>query len=137
MIYVLASLLLVISPLVWFFSQIMYYRKRKGEFHVLLALGAEETSVSKLHRVTGGVLAGAAFLLTALLSGLLNALVYGALNTVLPKFGLAQNVGYPYELSLSALSACVVVSVICGFLSCEIPYRLFQKSRKEGRIEIK
>ncbi len=137
MIYVLAILLLVISPLVWFFSQIMYYRKRRGEFHILLALGAEEKSISTLHRITGGVLSGIAFLITVALSSLCNALVHLAVNTLLPKFGLLPNVGYDYELSVPALIACVVVSVICGFMSCEIPYRMFQKSKRDGTVEVK
>lgn len=137
MIYVLATMLLIISPLVWFFSQIMYYKKRREEFHVLLALGGEEASIAKLHRIAGGVLSGAAFLLTVLLSCACNALVHFCINTLLPKFGLIQGVGYAYELSLPALIVCIAVSVLCGFMSCEIPYRMFEKSKRKGIVEVK
>ena len=137
MIYTLAALLLIISPLVWFFSQIMYYRKRQGEFHMLLALGADKASIPKIHRMTGGVLSGLAFMVTILLSCLLNAVVHLSINTILPKFGLLENVGYDYELSLPALVACILVSVLCGFLSCEVPYRIFKKNKKKDTIEVK
>ena len=131
MILMLSALLLLISPLVWFFSQIMYYRKRKSELNLLLALGAEKASLGTLHRVAGGILSGLAFLVTALLSYLCNFAVHMLLNTLLPKFGLIENVYYAFELSWPALLGCLVVSVACGFLSCELPYRLFLKGKKK------
>ncbi len=132
MILILSTLLLLISPLVWFFSQIMYYRKRKSELNLLLALGAERSSLGKLHRVAGGILSGLAFFATALLSYLCNFAVHMMLNTLLPKFGLIENVYYAFELSLPALLGCLLVSVACGFLSCELPYRLFLGGRKKN-----
>ncbi len=132
MILILSTLLLTISPLVWFFAQIMYYRKRRNEFNILLALGAQRDSISKLHRLAGGVLSGLAFLVTAGLSYLCNSLVHLLLNTLLPKFGLIENVYYAFEMSLPALALCLIVSVACGFLSCELPYRLFRKERKRA-----
>lgn len=131
MILMLSALLLMISPLVWFFSQIMYYRKRKNELNLLLALGAERRSLGTLHRVAGGILSGLAFLVTAMLSYICNFAVHMMLNTLLPKFGIIENVYYPFELSLPALIGCLLVSVICGFMSCELPYRLFLKDRKK------
>lgn len=137
MILTLASLILLTSPLVWFFSQLMYYRKRRGELRILLALGAKQNSLGTLHRITGGVLSGAAFLATVILSYLCNAAVHLLINTLLPKFGIIESVGYAFELSWPALWACLLVSVLCGFLSCEVPYRLFRRNEKAGSIVIK
>ena len=137
MIYTLGILLLIISPLIWFFSQIMYYGKRRDEFHILLALGGEEASIAKLHRVAGGVLSCIAFFVTVLLSSGCNAVIHFLLNTLLPKFGLAENVGYVYELSVPALIASALISMVCGFMSCEIPYRLFKRKKKKGIVEVK
>lgn len=123
----LAVCLLLISPMVWYFSQIMFYRKRRNEFAVLHALGAPDSAFAKLHRLAGGVLSGAAFLVTVLLSLLCNYLVYFTVNTLLPKLHLIESIHYEYRLSLPALIACVLVSVLCGFLSCELPYRLYTK----------
>ena len=123
----LAVCLLLISPMVWYFSQIMFYRKRRNEFAVLHALGAPDDAFAKLHRLAGGVLSGAAFLFTVLISLLCNYLVYFCINTLLPKLHLIDSIRYEFSLSLPALIACVLVSVLCGFLSCELPYRLFTK----------
>ncbi len=123
----LAVCLLLISPMVWYFSQIMFYRKRRGEFAVLHALGAPDEAFAKLHRLAGGVLSGAAFIITIGVSLLCNYLVFFCVNTLLPKLHIIESVRYEFALSLPALIACVLVSVLCGFLSCELPYRLFTK----------
>ena len=123
----LAVCLLLISPLVWYFSQIMFYRKRRNEFAVLHALGAPDHAFAKIHRLAGGVLSGAAFLVTILVSLLCNYLVFFTINTLLPWLHLTESIRYEFTLSLPALIACVLVSVLCGYLSCEIPYHLYTK----------
>lgn len=123
----LAVCLLLVSPMIWYFSQIMFYRKRRNEFAILHALGAPDGSFARLHRLAGGVLSGLAFLCTVLLTLLCNYLVYTFVNTLLPKFFMTESVHYEFALSWPALVLCVVVSVLCGFLSCELPYRLFTK----------
>ena len=123
----LAACLLLISPMVWYFSQIMFYRKRRNEFAVLHALGAPDDAFAKMHRLAGGVLSGVAFLVTILVSLLCNYLVYFAVNTLLPWLHITESIHYDFHLSVPALIACVLVSVLCGFLSCELPYRLYTK----------
>ncbi|MBE6585845.1 MAG: FtsX-like permease family protein [Ruminococcaceae bacterium] len=132
LIFILSLLLLLISPLVWFFSQVMYYRKRRKEFHLLYALGAPRNSIAKLHRLAGGVLSGIAFLATAMLSYLCNWLMHMLLNTLLPKFGIIENVYYAFEISWPAFALCLVISVLCGFLSCEVPYVMFRQEQKKN-----
>ena len=129
----LGSLLLIISPLVWLFSQVMFYRRRRGEFDLLHALGSPDGTLPKLFRQTGGILSGLAFLTTVLLACLCNWLVFTVVTVLLPKMHLTEAVSYDYALSLPALAACVAVSVICGFLSCEIPYRLIRKGKYTQR----
>ena len=123
----LGSLLLIISPLVWLFSQVMFYRRRRGEFDLLHALGSPDGTLPKLFRQTGGILSGLAFLTTVLLACLCNWLVYAVVTVLLPKLHVTETVSYDYRLSLPALLACIAVSVICGFMSCEIPYRLIRR----------
>jgi ABC-type antimicrobial peptide transport system permease subunit len=123
----LAICLLLISPMVWYFSQIMFYRKRRNEFAVLHALGAPDDAFAKLHRMAGGVLSGAAFLITIGVSLLCNYAVFFIVNTLLPKLHITESVRYEFRLSIPALIACVVISAVCGFLSCELPYRMYTK----------
>ena len=123
----LAACLLLISPMVWYFSQIMFYRKRRNEFAVLHALGAPDDAFAKLHRLAGGVLSGTAFLMTILVSLACNYLVYYTVNTLLPWLHLTESIRYEFTLSYPALIACVLVSVLCGYMSCELPYHLYTK----------
>ncbi len=123
----IAVCLLVISPMVWYFSQLLFYRKRKNEFAILHALGAPDAAFAKLYRLAGGVLSGLAFLITVGLSYLCNYLIYFLIGTLLPKLHLTESLHYPFTLSLPALIACVLISILCGYLSCELPYRLYTK----------
>ncbi len=127
----LAACLLLISPMIWYFSQILFYRKRRTEFAILRALGAKDAAFSRIHRLAGGVLSGCAFLMTVLLSLGFNYGIYFVLNTLLPKTKLIESVHYDFGLSVPALIACVLVSVLCGYLSCELPYRLY--ARRDAR----
>ena len=132
----LAALLLALSPLVWLFSQIMFYRRRKEELDMLHALGAQSSALAKLHHMAGGVLSGLAFLATVGLSCLCNWGVYLLVTVLLPRMGLLETVHYEYALSLPALLACVAVSVVCGFLSCEIPLYLYRRQGYTGRRDV-
>ncbi len=132
LILTLAACLLLISPMVWYFSQLMFYRKRRREFSLLRALGAPDASFARVHRVAGGVLSGLAFLATVGLALLCNAGVHFTVNTLLPKLHLTESVSYPFTFSLPALVACVLISVLCGYFSCEVPYRLLMREWKQS-----
>ncbi len=123
----LAVGLLAVSPMIWYFSQILFYRKRRREFAILRAMGASDASFARIHRVAGGILSGAAFLVTILLSLLLNYGIYRTVNTFIPRFFRTESLYYDFSLSLPALVACVAVSILCGYLSCELPYRLYAR----------
>ncbi len=127
----LAAGLLCISPMIWYFSQILFYRKRRREFAVLRAVGAPDAAFARIHRLAGGILSGAAFLATILFALLCNYGIYFTVNTFIPKFFRTESLHYDFSLSLPALVACVAVSVLCGFLSCEIPYRLYARRDRE------
>jgi len=126
-IYTLAVCLLLISPLVWYFSQVMFYRKRRQEFAVLYALGAPRSSYVKLHRVAGGVITALAFAVTVPLAYFFNWVVYFTVGTLLPKLHIIDSVYYRFTISAPALAACLLISVICGYLSAELPYWLFTR----------
>ncbi len=123
----LAACLLLLSPMIWYFSQLLFYRKRRHEFAILHALGAPDAAFARIHRLAGGVLSGVAFAVTVLLALLCNWGVYMTVGTLLPKLHLTESLHLEFGLSLPALIACVLVSVLCGYLSCVLPYHLFVK----------
>lgn len=131
----LAILLMLVSPLIWLFSQIMFYRKRREEFTLLNALGAKRRAVSGLFPLAGGVLSLLAFVITTVSVWLTSLLVYTVVAVILPKFHIIDAFHYTYSLSWTMLGICAAVSLICGFLSCLIPYWLLRRDQKreQGR----
>ena len=127
----LAALLL--SPLVWFFSQSMFFAKREGEFYMLQSFGATDAKIKKLHLFSGGVLAASAFAASILLSSAAGYLMFMLLDNWLPKYGFIQAVRYSFSLPPAASAACLAVSMACGFASSLLPFRAYIKKRE--RIE--
>lgn len=128
----LAILLMLVSPLIWLFSQIMFYRKRREELILLHALGAKRRAVSGLFPLSGGVLSFLAFLITAAGVWVTSLLVYTVVAVILPKFHIIDAFNYTYSLSLPMLGLCALVSLVCGFLSCMIPCWLFRREQRRA-----
>ncbi|MBO5757001.1 MAG: ABC transporter permease [Clostridia bacterium] len=131
---VISCFILVVSPLVWFFSQLLYYRRREEEFYMLEAMGGFGIEIRGLHLTAGAVLSGVAFLVTLGMSYAFNFVLYMTMSRILPAFGVAQAINYNYYMPLWALALCAAVSVGCGFASCLVPYLLWKK-RTEARLE--
>ena len=133
---VIAVFILTVSPLVWFFSQMLFYRRREGEFYMLSAMGGFEREIRSLHLVAGAVLSGVAFAVTLGMSYAFNFILYIAMSRVLPGLGMVQAIDYNYYMPFWALALCAAVSVACGFASCLAPYfvwkrRMAQKVKRE------
>lgn len=127
---VISIFILVISPLVWFFSQLLFYRRREEEFYMLEAMGGFGIEIRGLHLTAGAVLSGVAFLVTLSMSYAFNFVLYMTVSRILPAFGMAQAINYHYYMPLWALALCAAVSVACGFASCFVPYLLWQKRKR-------
>jgi len=56
-----------------------------------------------------------------------NWVVYFTVGTLLPKLHIIDSVYYRFTISAPALAACLLISVICGYLSAELPYWLFTR----------
>jgi hypothetical protein len=53
LVLILSVLILVICPLVWFFSQILFFGKRRVELDMLASFGATDRELRGMHRVSG------------------------------------------------------------------------------------
>ena len=129
---IVAGMVLIFFPLVCFFSQFLFYFKRNKEFSILLAIGGIEDEIHRLHRIDGLLVSAVNFVLTLGMSFLMNWLVYMAMNTWLPSYGIVETaVRYRYGISPLMLILCLCISLGCGFLSCEIPYHQFIARRRK------
>ena len=133
MILTIAMAILSISPVIWFFSQILFWRKRRGEFRMLEAFGATASEIRMIHVFAGGIMAAASFVCSLGMGYAANYLLYRFCNSVLPSIGLGSGIKYEYQLSAGALAFSVLIAITCGFLSCLLPYYLGRADERKSR----
>ena len=127
---VLSFLVLVISPIVWFYSQTLFYEKRSKEMYVLAAYGARQSLFRRIHMTSGKILSVLGFVFTTILGALASYLVFKTMNEWLVFFGFGKGVNYTFYISPIALAICLVLSAFCGFVSAYLPYR---RTVRQGR----
>lgn len=124
----ISIMLLVISPIMWFFSQSLYYLKRESEFNILQALGARVKDIRNIYIQGGLQMAALSLVVSVALSYLGSYALFYVFNVVMPNFG-GENVRYVFYMPWYAILTSVVVSVACGFLSAYLPYKSYYKHR--------
>ncbi|MCD7776276.1 MAG: hypothetical protein LUH54_02765 [Firmicutes bacterium] len=125
-----AVLLLFISPMIWFFSQTLYYLKRENEFTILQSIGAMGSDIRKLYLV-GGILMGImSFVFCVGLSYILTYGLYHLVNVTIPSWTLSY-IRYDFYMPWYAILLSVVMSVACGFLSAYLPYVSFMRRKSK------
>ncbi len=128
--YVAISLLILcISPLVWFFSQSLYYKKREREFNILQSVGAIGSEIRSIYIRGGLSMATLSLIVSIALSYLGSYALFYLYNVIIPNF-TGENIRYVFYMPWYAIVTSVVMSVACGFLSAYFPYRSYFKYRK-------
>ena len=125
---IVSILILLISPLVWFFSQTLYYSKREKEFNILQALGAISSEIREICLQGGLTMAFLSLVVSIALSFIGSYILYLFVNVILPIFS-GDSVRFSFYMPWYAIVISVVVSVACGFLSTYLPYRSYYKHR--------
>lgn len=133
-IIIIAVMMLMLSPVVWFFSQILFYKKRSKEIEILRVFGAKEKSLRGIYIFAGLIMVVVAVIMTVLLSLILNFGTYKLFNEWLPAYGFTNVVNYDFYVSVVAIVISIAVSVICGFLSSYIPYKL-NKNQIKSKVQ--
>ena len=123
----IAVFLLALTPLLWFFSQVLFAFKRESEFTVLLAIGGVMDGIRRqcvydgvLSVVFGGVVLAA-------LTFAAGFLTYFATNHFLVQFFIKLPLRYEFAMPWLAFAVGVALALVCAFLSCYIPYLLFKR----------
>lgn len=128
LLYLLSILALLITPMIWIFSQIMFYKKREPEFRTLTYIGATLKEIMSIHAVSGGIIFVISFLANFILSRLLCYGIYRIFTAVLPRLGiLGMNVSFDSFVPLSTILLYAGVSALCGLISSLIPFILYKK----------
>lgn len=128
LIYALSVLVLLISPVAWIFSQIMFYKKRETEFDTLRAMGATVGEIGQIHLVSGILIFIVSFIANFALSRALCYIIYKIFGRVLPELGVSGlNVPFDSFVPMSTVLIFAVLSAVCGILSSVIPFLLYRK----------
>lgn len=128
LIIAISFLVLAISPLIWFFSQTLFVKKREKEFSVLLWLGAIKNDIKKLSRENGLMLAGVSIVSCVFLSWLIITIVQLAVTRIPPVlYGGTRSYYYGVHIPIPALIASVLMSIGCGYFSSMLPLGGFFK----------
>lgn len=120
-----SSVLLAVSPMVWIFSQILFYYKRRQEFELYLAVGAPLDSIRTLFLQDAlryaGVGAGVFALLAPPVSWVIHRMI--GLGT---RF-LGGDMLASFRLPWAAYIIGILICAACGFVSTMLPYFTYQK----------
>jgi len=128
--YIIISLLILcISPVIWFFSQTLYYAKRGQEFTILISIGAIMKEIKKLFIQGGLCMATLSLIISIALSYLGSYAMFYVYNVIVPFF-TGENVRYTFYMPWYAIVTSIIVSVACGFFSTYIPYLSYAKKRR-------
>ncbi len=125
----ISIMLLMVSPIVWLFSQVLFYLKREKEIGLLSMFGASERQLTNVYTFAGLIMAVLAIVFTLLLSVATSYIVYKLLASLLPSIGFKSFSSVGFSISGIALLVCLLVSAACGFVSAYIPYKISKKRR--------
>ena len=144
LLYLLSILVLMISPVVWIFSQVMFYKKRESEYKLLHAMGATMKEIGGIHLVSGCLIFIISFIANFALSRILCYVIYRIFTSVLPHLGvMGMSVSFNSFVPVSVVLLYAGVSALCGCISSLIPYLLYrrkvileEKALEAQRIEL-
>ena len=129
--YTFAAMLLVLAPLFWFFSQIMFYQKRAREFELLRDMGATEKTVKKIFLYDGRFMAIAGALALAVMSAIGIALIYIVTVKLSPYVSEGVIARYSFKMPWIPLAASMAVTVVSAFFASFVSYRINKKNAQK------
>jgi hypothetical protein len=136
---VCAVAVMLISPLVWFFSQDAFGKKRRKENMMLSAFGADRRSMKKQYLTSGAMLAIPACVLATALSALVCYIIFVLFNEKLAAIGVISNVRFEFAISPVAYAVCAVLNAVCAVVATYLPFRKYcrevDEAEKSSRTE--
>ncbi|MBQ3100837.1 MAG: hypothetical protein IJC50_07605 [Clostridia bacterium] len=115
---------LCIAPVLWMFSQRMFYIKRKDEFYILEALGVTSNSIKKILYLDSLILAAIASLLYLIAVPIGIGVIHGTANKFFSNLG---GLRYSNGLPVVAYIVGLIVIIACAFISSYFAYRSYSK----------
>lgn len=113
---------LLIIPMIWFFTQILFFFKRENEFTLLQAIGAQKKDIRNICLMNGAYCSAVGVVLYTLLSFAAMFAIGKICNTYAVSLGsLGGIVRYSYEMPVLPFIAGLLMTAVSGFLSSLLP----------------
>lgn len=137
-----AIVLLSVSPVLWFFSQILFYLKRRPEFDMYFSFGSSKRQIRKAYIIDGIIYASVSAVVYTLMAFLLSWLLTAFLNSVF--YAPGEYVRFYYSLPAIPYIIGLLVTCAAAFLSSLLPYLtyinachpIFTGKKFEGKKDI-
>jgi hypothetical protein len=138
-IYLLSAIILVICPLIWIFSQIMFFKKREIEFRTLGYIGIGIKRILGIHVVSGTIIFVLGFVLNFVLGRAACYGIFWLLTSFLPSMGANMVTAASFDsfVPLPIMIICAAVFAFCGMISGIIPFIIFERKLEKERRMIK
>lgn len=123
---------LLFIPLIWIYSQILFFKKREKEFYILNAIGAPPSAIRRIH-FTGSAM----MIPVAILSLTFSLLLYGGLSLFFDRFlpnvfGIENVIASSVSVPVYVYAIGILTTLISCIVSTAIPYIAFlYRSRAE------
>ena len=130
-----AILILCGAPVLWLFSQKVFYEKREEEVNLLYRMGAGEKRILGMFFTGGVFVAVIAFVLSMILSYLASVALLTIVAWILPFFGFRQSWMLTFDFDLWTLMFSAALCMVCGVLSSLLAYYRGKHERERSELE--
>ncbi|MBR2080905.1 MAG: ABC transporter permease, partial [Oscillospiraceae bacterium] len=127
----ISLLTMVVTPIACFFSQTIFYGKRRQEFTLLRSMGAVSGEIRSHHAMEGGLFALSASILYLILTPILSVLLFRSFNASAGLSGMRVL----FELPLPFFALGLVVTALSAFFSCYLPFLAFTRAEKRAETQ--
>ena len=130
-----SAMMLTFIPLVWFFSQLFFYRKRAIEFNILRVLSAPMKDICRLHLQSTALVIPIATI-SLLVAGICVVAVYLLVQYILPStLKISGAIVLPLMASPLPFVICFILTFLCSITSSLIPYLIYKRRQTKDPME--
>lgn len=126
-----AVFVLCAVPVLWLFSQKVFYEKREGEVTLLYRMGAGEKRLCGMFLTGGAFVAVVSFVFSVIMSFLISVALLTIVAWILPFFGFKYSWMLTFEFDLWTLFLSAAVCTVCGLVASLAAYLVGAKKRRD------
>ena len=123
-----SAAVLIGTPLIWLFSQILYYKSEKMS-SISFRLSVQPEEIKRIFIIDAVFSAVLGILFCSLMDWFALKGIYYFTNVVLPMF-YRESIRYPFVIPVWALATALALTLISALSSSLVPYMLYLKSKK-------